>query len=837
MGNVIKNKSLITIIVLCLLGAVCLLGGAWLLTPKAGALYAEGYVNDFDQTLTDELETYEAAQPIYFQEATKVNSSYSGIISFRNSDGEKTRVASDSLVHYADGSISSIKGMLLTDLDDFQNGLYDIYYLADMMVLTRDSDTYVIDNNSSELTFKEFILKTSDDRYEAVSPSMTLSFPDGSRQELTNGYAEIQFIEEDIAGISDGESSWRFLTDGATLTLQNGCVLDLSTMELLSHKAGADGTDGQTDNTPSILLRKITAEEETNINVDSQTAIDWKMPVFISNAIDGEDGMDGVDGENGVDGEAGAEGQAGDAGNQGSNGTDGSSGRAGGNGLDGTKGSGGQDGDDSNDNNTEAIKTPRISIDEWTQTAGSINVSLNVYNGNYILEGTSQIRIYNPKTGKDEYVWNASTDPGKDLAMLDRLNIAYDALSPSTDYRLIVEASVKRSDEDGTNYGNRVLLIKNFRTDAAGFHLNLTGRTEESLSFSATLAGTRTVDALTQLTLTAPDGRQLLYTNDQYEGKMILDKLKQSINNTQSCEISGLESNTTYKVELSVKFADVSGLIKYQYEYQTLKKAPVAVKTVNGEYTGYTLKAVPSRYYVADTGNVDDPDQAIEYYTYELYRYLGTGNSGSIVDTSLAFSGAAVKVKETAESNTAFYLDEYIQSGVYDSYSLKISYTYYDNEKYVTIYMPYPDTPDDFIKYAKANIPTTSDPYVQYVKTGDGGVTQNRVKGYLEVYTGAGIQISVGDSDLHYIQVNVSSAAGNSQKIYYTLAEWQDEYGNSLQDRETVRSQHIRLPIDWTVVPGTTYTITVGGFTGVSGSSDISYQRIGTFTLTTPKEN
>ena len=67
MGNVIKNKSLITIIVLCLLGAVCLLGGAWLLTPKAGALYAEGYVNDFDQTLTDELETYEAAQPIYFQ--------------------------------------------------------------------------------------------------------------------------------------------------------------------------------------------------------------------------------------------------------------------------------------------------------------------------------------------------------------------------------------------------------------------------------------------------------------------------------------------------------------------------------------------------------------------------------------------------------------------------------------------------------------------------------------------------------------------------------------------------------------------------------------------------
>lgn len=151
--------------------------------------------------------------------------------------------------------------------------------------------------------------------------------------------------------------------------------------------------------------------------------------------------------------------------------------------------------------------------------------------------------------------------------------------------------------------------------------------------------------------------------------------------------------------------------------------------------------------------------------------------------------------------------------------------------------MPYPDTPDDFIKYAKANIPTTSDPYVQYVKTGDGGVTQNRVKGYLEVYTGAGIQISVGDSDLHYIQVNVSSAAGNSQKIYYTLAEWQDENGASLQDREIVRSQRIRLPIDWTAAPGTTYTITVGGFTGVSGSSDISYQRIGTFTLTTPKEN
>lgn len=62
MGNVIKNKSLITIIVLCLLGAVCLLGGAWLLTPKAGALYAEGYVNDFDQTLTDELETYEGGR-------------------------------------------------------------------------------------------------------------------------------------------------------------------------------------------------------------------------------------------------------------------------------------------------------------------------------------------------------------------------------------------------------------------------------------------------------------------------------------------------------------------------------------------------------------------------------------------------------------------------------------------------------------------------------------------------------------------------------------------------------------------------------------------------------
>lgn len=845
MKAVFHNKALLMIVTVCFLSAAGILGGAFLLAPERETFYEDGYFNNFNQRLTEEgEESVAVVDQIHFSQAAPVSASHFDVLRFRDADGKKAEVDADSFIHYTDESLSSVNGMLLTDLSRFAEGVYDVYYLKKMMVLTHTPEGYTIDNNQSELSFGDFLLKTSEDSYLAVSPELKLEFPGGSEIVVTEGQMELRFLENYVVAAATPEDSYRLLTQDASITFQNGTVLDLSTMELLNRKRSEKDGENLVEalmadaDILKIALKDLKTSREDRIDLASVTESSWVMPTFIMNPVDGQDGIDGLDGEEGSDGEdgtAGAEGAAGTDGSAGADGAGGNAGASGGSGEDGR--TGGQGGSSGGTLDTEVEKFPRVSITDWEQTAGSVKISLKTWNQSTLVEGTSKISIYNPSTGEYVRQWTSESpdflelkNTSSDEEEPPELELSCDLLSPDTAYRLIVEAQVERKLENGeTASGNYILTSRAFQTDMAGFHLKLAGRSADAMDFAPVLSSNRTVEGFQSLTLVPEGGGEAVSCNEHQ-----LAQLTQAVNR-ESCRIEGLRSDQTYQVTALVKFSDVKTPVTYTYEYQTLKKAPVAVSESGGTYTGYTLTASEYRYFIASAGRVVDEDDAIEFYKYELYQFTGTGTSGNEVDTDYAFAGSARRIRESAETSLPVYLDE--ERAIYpgkDSYSLKVAYTYFDNEKQVTVYLPYPKDGTLFEEKVVANIPSVDRPCIQYIRTGS-GIGPSSIEGFLELDPGDSGQLFVEDSDLHYLTVMVASASSTRQYTYNELSEWKRKDGSSASGSSG--HEAIRLPLDsWSLKAGTTYTITVNGFIVMDGKEEApQFKTLGSIVLTTPK--
>ncbi len=114
-----------------------------------------------------------------FASGSALSRSVSGTFSFTGAEGGTYSADEDAFVFYSDGSVTSVNGMILTDLSDFPDGLMDSYYLDSLLALQRDGTVYTIQNNTQEMTFENFLLKTGDLDYLIISPSLLLHRADG----------------------------------------------------------------------------------------------------------------------------------------------------------------------------------------------------------------------------------------------------------------------------------------------------------------------------------------------------------------------------------------------------------------------------------------------------------------------------------------------------------------------------------------------------------------------------------------------------------------------------------------------------------------------------------
>lgn len=822
-----SKKAIILSATVAVLSVVVLVGGIVVGQNKKTRFPANGYVMQVE-TAED---SQAVANQVRFASGTALNKKASSMITFKSEEGQTVESKSDAFIHYEDGSLASAYGMTLTDLARFPEGLIDNYYLDAMMVLENSGAAYTIQNNTQTMTFDNFILKTGDQKYLCVSPTLELDRTNGS-DTIENGYLELTYVDADgmVVNATDGNSAWQFLADTSTITFANGAVLDLGRMELVSGTSGS--SDGSSDGSESaapaarLQLTGISVSADVGIVVENTTATTWTPPTFVNHAIDGKDGANGADGEAGEAGETGENGDEGEDGVAGTAGAAGENGGNGGTGSNGQKGAVGKDGENTDDDGNKILEeSPFVNITSWDQTAGSVAFKMKAFNTELIQEGTTEAFILKTSNGTTIASWAN----GMDLKSLDEDKIwSVDSLEPDTEYKLIISAKVLKSEDDinGDKYAKSILVSRVFRTDENGFYIkkvkadyitednindynsNITITPDTAcLGLQVTLSGNQKLQEISNVQISYVDKNtgvktQLTDAKNQLSSEDERATLASTASDGSVYMLFNLESNTEYTIKATAKL--VGGKTSsFEETYKTLKATPIVTDAM------FDVNA--QRFFISRATCRKDEDKALVSFDHEIYRYYVSQN----------LTGDCLKRKTTKDAESYIYLDgKGIQAGKdtlgsYYEYGNRINMTWFDNEKYVTKEVPRSTW------WRAQHIADSNTSYVQLEVDKDKNeeITQNAVKARLVISPGSNRKIYVGDKDVHRILVQITSAGYTKVLYYSSLDEWKNRTGDSFPKGTTTLSGEAILPLELTgLASGTTYSITVTAYFDASSS-------------------
>ena len=778
-----SKKAIILSATVAVLSVVVLVGGIVVGQNKKTRFPANGYVM---QVETSE-DSQAVANQVRFASGTALNKKASSMITFKSEEGQAVESKSDAFIHYEDGSLASAYGMTLTDLARFPEGLIDNYYLDAMMVLENSGAAYTIQNNTQTMTFDNFILKTGDQKYLCVSPTLELDRTNGS-DTIENGYLELTYVDADgmVVNATDGNSAWQFLADTSTITFANGAVLDLGRMELVSGTSGS--SDGSESAAPAarLQLTGISVSADVGIVVENTTATTWTPPTFVNHAIDGKDGANGADGEAGEAGETGENGDEGEDGVAGTAGAAGENGGNGGTGSNGQKGAAGKDGENTDDDENKILEeSPFVNITSWDQTAGSVAFKMKVFNTELIEEGTTEAFILDTTNGTTIASWAS----GMELKDLDEDKLwTIDSLQPNREYKLVISAKVRKSEDDtnGEKYAKSILVSRVFRTDENGFYIkkikadyitadnigdydsNITIiENTACLGLKVTLSGNQKLQEISDVQISHVDkksGQTIIDSQNQLAPDGERELLAETATNGDIYMLFNLESDTEYTIKATAKL--VGGKTSsFEETYKTLKATPVV--------NNVTFDVNAQRFFISKAVLSKDEDNALISFDHEIYRYYASQD----------LTGDCLKRKTTKDAESYIYLDgKGIQAGTdtlgsYYEYGNRIYMTWFDNEKYVTKEVPRSSW------WRSQHIADSNTSYVQLeVDKNEGeGITENTMNGRLVIYPGSNRKIYVGDKDVHRILVQITSAGYTKVLYYSSLDEWKDRSGNSFK--------------------------------------------------------
>jgi hypothetical protein len=840
-----KTKSAVAVVAIVLLAVILFtIGGITIAGSRRLTFPADGYVIAY----ADGVDSAVSADQIRFTSGTSVTS---------------TTLSSENFLHFDDESISSLGGMTLVNLDRYEAGFMDSYYLEARQILEKDESVYKIDNNSSTLEFENILLKTGDRTYLMASPSIIFNQSNGQQYTVRNGFVEIAYLDESgsAARISDGTDAWQFLTDGASLTMDNGSTLDLGGMQFLSASESSGADAGYDSGTASqgLALSEIEVDLDLNVNIQvvNNSADAWVAPTFLVNPVNGADGASGDDGTLGDNGTSGESGRDGIAGEDGADGEDGSAGGRGAAAAVGGDGSAGRDGDNTDDdeNLEDAARylKPCITISSWSQDAGSFAFSFVPYNmgwtvsddgviwfGTVVDEDGKKSLIDTAITKNSLYVYliNARTSKvigewkEEDLTGGPNVGITNGqtytpvtssiSLTPETSYKLIFEGKTKN--------GKTTLLTRTFQTDANGLYLqkvdsgyigddntakDYNTRYEEALKkcgktsikadaaflgLMPTLSGRQEIKTIDSVSITYRNLKDGSTGKDnRFDSETQREALAEIANADLIYPLDNLLSNTEYTITITATL--ISGAQStIKDTYLTVKQTP-SVRCAR-------FDANEGRFFISSLDLTCQTD-------FDEHTAL----AGQIdPDGAIAYyrhevylyntetdrmTGNALKTRttyDTASPSVSFYIGGTLTEGTY--YKNRIYVTWFDNERYVTKEVSTCTNSD------ACRIIQSSKPYIQFDDTpyngSDAGITTTSIKGRIYVFPGSksNNEIYVGDSVNHKILLTYNSSSTSGIIEISSLNGWHyvdyDESGK-MTDGDLIGTNGL----DPTVIPAT----------------------------------
>ncbi|MCD8077287.1 MAG: hypothetical protein LUE63_02710 [Lachnospiraceae bacterium] len=733
-----RRRLLLIVSIVAVFGVLTGTLSIWRYNQIKTTFAADGYI------LAEESDT-DTVTVAYFASGTAYRTSSEGGIVFESSLGGTEKVSSASYIHYTDVSISALQEGMLADLDEVTDGLLEFYYLAEKMVMTNSGEIYTIDNNDTQLSFTNFLWVLSEDKFLVqAGDGMTLTLANGSEHEITSGYFEIEYPEENIVQIANEDSLWRSVAEGCFLTLNNGVTIDLGTRSVL------DAT-GETVYTISDVALDLASG--TGIAVQSTSATSWTPPTFEFNVVDGEDGEDGEsgaageageavdEGEDGQDGDAGDDGDAGEAGedgesgesggdgSSGTSGGDGSSGTSGGDGSSGTDGSSGSSGTDgASGSSGSTASSSSSSSGELGSALGQVLISYISYDCStvtfdFYAEDTdtlqyqdNYVEIIETSTGRVVVTMEYDEYEGFDTAIPEsnsdnQIELTYTGLSPDTEYRINIYCQYRVTSASGDVTGTKAFATRTFYTASEGVTMEASALDQASVQVTLELKDYSTANtARLKVTFEGADedGETKYYTlwsdiinlNDSTQLTQVF-----SVLDDDEASLIGLSSNIPYTVTLYTSDAlytsetindiwEVDGLSdNWASEDSDGEEEPqgyeASVQTVfkSGQtLSGSTLKATPT------AGSLVYKQSGDGYYSIYLNGLVDNDNAIESytykiysIDTDNDDALTLVQTKSTTSSQgIELYVDEDVIQYNTD-YVVQCTISYNDNEKDYTL--------------------------------------------------------------------------------------------------------------------------------------------------------
>ncbi len=825
-----SKKICITIAIVGALLAAALVGVAVMRAYASRQTFQEdGYI----LTLEQEEDQVAVSRQNRFSSGTSWSSSGLSSVTFRDEDGAHVTVDADSFIHYSSSSLAAMTDAAIADLDAYLDGVIGCYTIYAGDTLTWDGSVFTIASGDAQKTFENFVWKNSDSRYLLGSSTLTVTFADGTAAALETGFLELYYPEDDwkIVKLTDGEQAWQVVSEGCTVTLSDGVVLDCATGELLlPGQAETDEEDEDGSITTAsvssasgqvLTLSGIEIGSTEYVSLGTQTS--RSMPSFRFTVYDGEDGAAGIDGENGAAGEDGADGDDGEDGAEGAVGEAGEDGAAGG------AGSGGNTGMTGANGGTEtgvdvATGQPEVLVDTWdfgseTDSEGisSLTLDFSLYYDEETYEtidptqGNAYIYLYNVETG--EVVWSESGQTITDDP--DDAKYKVTGLASDTTYALAVVDSYTLN---GTTYTTKV-MERMFTTDTSGVTASLKSRTSNSFTVGVT-AVDEDYTEITSVTVTLTGGGETITATYDADNTSIdlSDLVIGLLNGTTTTE---LESNTYYDITLTVDYTyTANSLVEtktFELGWTTLKETPTVEDLSLTSENGYLVAAA----------TITDEDDALESVTYYLYD-----SDGELVDYQTS-SGSAVY----------FHVDGTLIAN-HATYYLAIQYTYNDGSMAVTVdaldsnSTGIDENTDDILDgllYTSAVAQTGTGVSISFSGSGtelynlvsgdtSEGTTYEAIRGALTVELN-GTRISV--NDVRELTLLVTDGMTYEKTFTFT------DCGGTQGDIEG--SFSLPLDLDGLLI-NTTYALTLSGYVYDKTSDTYQEATIGTIALHTDSE-
>ena len=329
------------------------------------------------------------------------------------------------------------------------------------------------------------------------------------------------------------------------------------------------------------------------------------------------------------------------------------------------------------------IKDAEFRVVDMDVTANKLRATVQITDDAGVLEGDVNIKIIEYNTNR--IVYEANDDSGSNV-----IDIENEVLSPETTYVLLINSDYKKN---GVSY-NKDFVQKTFITDSTGVELDKYYITEDSIQVNikkSDFSEVKSVDVK-------------IYDSEDKEIKTINVPLSDTEN---IVEFGNLKNNSKYKVKLDnfvYKDSVIADSFTIEKEYKTLKEKPSM-----GE-TSFTINKKDHKF-TMNINNVNDPDNGIVSYHYEVY------DARSVISPT----SVPVTVIEKKENSSAILDvdDVNIQRGV--PYIFRVVVNFNDNEKeyeYVSEY-------SEVMKLDGVGFPT-----IRFIED---EVTFNSIKGIIEI--------------------------------------------------------------------------------------------------------